>query len=124
MAPGSVAGPSSDTAWRCPPRKISSVPAGISGTSTPGWVSRMRYVVFNRQQAQAIDALFPPLSFVWTIVRLFRREFDAAVVCGKNTVDLHPSSQIGRTDYALALELAGRPAEALAQYRLASAMAP
>jgi DNA-binding winged helix-turn-helix (wHTH) protein len=87
-------------------------------------LGRMDEALADMQQAQAIDALFPPLSFVWTIVRLFRREFDAAVVCGKNTVDLHPSSQIGRTDYALALELAGRPAEALAQYRLASAMAP
>ncbi|PWU09527.1 MAG: hypothetical protein C5B51_06135 [Terriglobia bacterium] len=86
-------------------------------------LGRMDEALQDLEQAQAIDALFPPLSFVWTIVHLFRREFDAAVACGKNTVDLHPSSQIGRTDYALALELAGRPVEAMAQYKLASTMA-
>jgi DNA-binding winged helix-turn-helix (wHTH) protein len=75
-------------------------------------------------QAHAADALQPELAFLETVVALFRREFAAAVQWGKNTVDLHPGLQIGRAFYAQALEFAGQTEEALAQYRLASAMSP
>jgi 3-mercaptopyruvate sulfurtransferase SseA len=41
-------------------------------------------------------------------VRLCRREFDAAVVCGKNAIDLHPYQHMGRAHYAQALEATGK----------------
>lgn len=85
---------------------------------------RLDDALVSIRQAQAGDALSVPLAFVWTILRLFRREFEEAVASGKNTVDLHPSSQVGRADYAAALEFTGRLKEALAQYKLASSMAP
>jgi tetratricopeptide (TPR) repeat protein len=76
------------------------------------------------QQAQATDALLPELAFLVTIVRFLGREFTAAVEWGKNTLDLHPASQVGRAFYAEALEYAGQPEEALAQYRLANGLSP
>ena len=76
------------------------------------------------QQAQANDALLPEVALLVTIVRFFGREFTAAVKWGKNTLDLHPASQIGRVFYAEALEYAGQPEESLAQYRLANALSP
>jgi DNA-binding winged helix-turn-helix (wHTH) protein len=76
------------------------------------------------QRAQAADALSPELAFLGTIVRLFSREFQAAVEWGKNTLDLHPSSQVGRAFYAEALDFAGHSEEALAQYRLATTLSP
>jgi DNA-binding winged helix-turn-helix (wHTH) protein len=87
-------------------------------------LGRLDQAVADLEQAQASDPLFPPLSFVWTILRLFRREFEQAVACAENTLKLHPGSQIGRADYAAALEFAGRPEEALVQYRLASGISP
>jgi DNA-binding winged helix-turn-helix (wHTH) protein/Flp pilus assembly protein TadD len=69
--------------------------------------------------AQAADALLPPLAFIGSLLRLFRREFDAAVEWAENHLDLHPSSHVGRAHYAEALELAGRNAEARAQYEIA-----
>jgi tetratricopeptide (TPR) repeat protein len=75
-------------------------------------------------QAEAADALSPELAFLGTILRLFAREFDAAVQWGKSTIDLHPSSHVGRAFYAEALDFAGHTEEALAQYRLASALSP
>jgi DNA-binding winged helix-turn-helix (wHTH) protein/Flp pilus assembly protein TadD len=77
----------------------------------------------DMQHAQSADPLLPQLGFVWTALRLFRGEFEEAVECGKRTVELHPSSQIGRADYAAALEFTGRTEEALAQFKLASSVA-
>jgi DNA-binding winged helix-turn-helix (wHTH) protein/tetratricopeptide (TPR) repeat protein len=76
------------------------------------------------QQAQATNALTPELAFLGTVVRLLGREFDAAAEWGKNTLDLHPASQIGRAFYADALDYAGNPDEALTQYRLARTLSP
>jgi DNA-binding winged helix-turn-helix (wHTH) protein/Flp pilus assembly protein TadD len=76
------------------------------------------------QQAQATYALTPELAFLVTIVRLFGKEFTAAAEWGKDTLDLHPASQIGRAFFAEALEHAGQVEESLAQYRLASALSP
>ncbi len=76
------------------------------------------------RQAEAVDALLPQLAFIGTLLRLFRHEFDSAVAWAKKTLDLHPGSQVGRVFYAEALEFSGRQAEALGQYRLASAMSP
>lgn len=76
------------------------------------------------RQAEAADALLAPLAFVSTTLHLFRGDFEQAAVSGRNAVELHPSSPVGRADYAAALEFSGRLDEALAQYRLASSMAP
>ena len=75
-------------------------------------------------EAQAVDALMAPVAFVETLVLLFRRDFDAAVACGKRATSLHPGSQFGRVFYAEALQFSGEIEEALTQYRLAVAMAP
>jgi DNA-binding winged helix-turn-helix (wHTH) protein/Flp pilus assembly protein TadD len=71
--------------------------------------------------ALAADALLPPLTFIGCLVRLYRREFDAAIEWSESNLDLHPSSQIGRVHYAEALEFAGRTEEARAQYEMAIA---
>jgi DNA-binding winged helix-turn-helix (wHTH) protein len=76
------------------------------------------------QQARDTNALSPELAFLVTVVRLFAREFTAAAEWGRGTLDLHPACQIGRAFYAEALERSGNPEEALAQYRLASALSP
>jgi DNA-binding winged helix-turn-helix (wHTH) protein/predicted Zn-dependent protease len=76
------------------------------------------------RQAQATEAISPELAFLGIVVRLFAREFTAAVEWGKNTLDLHPASQVGRAFYADALDYAGQPEESLAQYRLASSLSP
>ncbi len=70
------------------------------------------------------DALVAELVFLQTVIALFRREFAHAVECGRNTVDLYPGLGVGRAFYAQALEFAGEPEEAIAQYRLASSMSP
>ena len=75
-------------------------------------------------QAKAVDELEPQLAILGTIVPLFRREFQAAEEWGRQNLDLHPSSQVGRAFYAEALEQTGRFEEALAQYRLAIALSP
>ena len=56
------------------------------------------------RQAQATEALSPDLAFLGLVIRLFAREFAAAVELGENTLDLHPASQIGRAFYADALD--------------------
>ena len=76
------------------------------------------------QQARATNALSPELAFLVTVVRLFGREFPEAVEWGKITLDLFPACQIGRAFCAEAHEHAGQLEEALAQYRLASALSP
>ncbi len=71
--------------------------------------------------ALAADALHPPLAFIGSLLRLYRREFNAAIEWAENNLDLHPSSQVGRAHYAEALELAGRMEEARKQYEIAVA---
>jgi len=75
-------------------------------------------------QAYCADALWPPLPAMEVLIRLCRREFDCAVVCGKKAVDLHPYLHAGRFLYAQALEFRGHMGEALAQYRLAGTISP
>jgi len=72
--------------------------------------------------ALAADALLAPLTFIGILLRLYCREFDAAVEWATNNVDLHPSSHVGRAHLAEALEYAGRFGEAEAQYELACAV--
>jgi DNA-binding winged helix-turn-helix (wHTH) protein len=75
-------------------------------------------------QGRAADPLHPVLPSVETFVRLCRREYEAAVLCGKNALDLHPYQHTGRAHYAQALEATGQIEEALAQHRLVCVMSP
>lgn len=75
-------------------------------------------------QGRAADPLCPVLFSTETFLRLCRREFDEAVLCGKSSIDLHPYQHIGRAHYAEALERTGRVEEALAELRLVCVMSP
>jgi tetratricopeptide (TPR) repeat protein len=72
-----------------------------------------------RPPALAADSLLPPLAFIGTLLRFFRREYNAAIEWAETNLDLHPSSQVGRSHYAHALELAGRIEEARVQFEMA-----
>lgn len=75
-------------------------------------------------EAQAADSLMPMLPATEVNIRFCRREFDAAVACGRHALELHPYLQMARVFYAQALEYSGRLEEALAQYRLACVISP
>ena len=87
--------------------------------ATLGNLDRALEVVKQGYQA---DPLLPTLPPAEVNVRVWRREFDQAVVIGSSAVDLHPYLQISRANYAQALEFSGRLTEALAQYQLGSIM--
>jgi DNA-binding winged helix-turn-helix (wHTH) protein/Flp pilus assembly protein TadD len=75
-------------------------------------------------QGRAADPLCPVLLSTETFIRLCRHEFDAAVACGKSSIDLHPYQHVGRAHYAAALERTGRVDEALAEMRRVCVMSP
>jgi tetratricopeptide (TPR) repeat protein len=75
-------------------------------------------------QGRCADPLCPVLPGAETFVRLCRREFDTAVVCGRNAIDLHPYQHTGRAHYAQALEATGQIEQALAEHRLVCVMSP
>jgi tetratricopeptide (TPR) repeat protein len=75
-------------------------------------------------QGCAADPLCPVLPSTETFVRLCRREYQAALECGKNAIDLHPYQSMGRAHYARALEASGQIEEAFAQHRLVCVMSP
>lgn len=75
-------------------------------------------------QGRAADPLCPVLLSTETFIRLCRHEFDAAVLCGKSSIDLHPYQHIGRAHYAEALERTGGMQEALAEMRRVCVMSP
>ena len=58
------------------------------------------------------------------LIRFWRREFDATIALGQETIELHPYVQVVRATYGQALEFSGRLDEALAQYQAASAISP
>jgi tetratricopeptide (TPR) repeat protein len=68
------------------------------------------------EEANAADPLLPVLPAAEINVRFCRREFDAAIACGKKALELHPYLQLVRVFYAQALEYAGHIEEALSQY--------
>jgi tetratricopeptide (TPR) repeat protein len=70
------------------------------------------------------DPLLPTLPATVVHVRFWRREFDLAIALGKKAVALHPYLQIGRVNYAQALEFSGQLDAALTQYQLACVMSP
>ena len=71
-----------------------------------------------------VDPLLPTLAASEVLVRCWRRDFEAAVALGRQAVELHPYLQVVRVNYGQALEFAGRPDEAIAQYQVASIMSP
>src|SRR5665213_2122897 len=75
-------------------------------------------------QGRIADPLCPVLLSTETFIRLCRHEFDAAVACGKSSIDLHPYQHVGRAHYAAALERTGRIDEALAEMRRVCVMSP
>jgi DNA-binding winged helix-turn-helix (wHTH) protein/Flp pilus assembly protein TadD len=92
----------------------------------------MLYVTQNRLDdalnilltARHTHSLWPTVPANEILIRFCRREYDAAVACGKKALELHPYLYIGRLFYGEALEYAGKTNEALEQYRLASIMSP
>jgi tetratricopeptide (TPR) repeat protein len=71
-----------------------------------------------------VDPLFPVLPAVEVSVHFFARNYDAAIACGRKSLELHPYILIGRCYYAQALEYSGRLDEALQEYRTACSMLP
>jgi DNA-binding winged helix-turn-helix (wHTH) protein len=71
-----------------------------------------------------VDSLLPTLAAAEVLVHIWRRDFEKAVIMGARGVELHPHLQMVRVNYAQALQCAGRLDEALAQYRIASVIAP
>jgi DNA-binding winged helix-turn-helix (wHTH) protein/Flp pilus assembly protein TadD len=71
-----------------------------------------------------VDPLLPTLAAAEVLVRIWQRDFDQAVFVGSRGVELHPHLQTVRVNYAQALQLAGRLDAALAQYQIASIIAP
>jgi len=79
-------------------------------------MGRLDDAVRALDEANAADPLLPVLPATEISVRFCRREFDAAVECGKKALELQPYLQLVRVFYAQALEYAGHIGEALAQY--------
>ncbi|HTC36311.1 MAG TPA: tetratricopeptide repeat protein [Bryobacteraceae bacterium] len=92
----------------------------------------MLYVTQNRLDealnillaARITHSLWPTVPANEILIRVCRREYDAAVACGKKALDLHPYLYLGRLFYGEALEHSGNIAEALEQYRLTIIMSP
>jgi DNA-binding winged helix-turn-helix (wHTH) protein/Flp pilus assembly protein TadD len=87
--------------------------------ATLGQLDRSLEVLAQGYQA---DPLLPTLPSAETLVHVWRRDFDKAIVVGSKAIELHPYLQISRANYAQALEFSGRLTDALAQYQLGSIM--
>jgi DNA-binding winged helix-turn-helix (wHTH) protein len=87
--------------------------------ATLGQLDRALEMVTQGYQA---DPLLPTLPPAEVNVRVWRREYDKAIVIGSKAIELHPYLPIGRANYAQALEFSGRLQDALAQYQLGSIM--
>jgi len=75
-------------------------------------------------RGKKLDPLLPTVAATDVLVRCWQRDFDTAVGLGKQAIELHPYLQVVRVNYAQALQFAGRPDEALAQYQIASILSP
>jgi tetratricopeptide (TPR) repeat protein len=69
-------------------------------------------------RGRAADPLQPLTAAAEVNVRIWRREFEAAVTLGEQAVQLHPYFMLARAYCGMALEFAGRPEAALEQYRI------
>ena len=69
-------------------------------------------------RARTVDPLLPLTSAAEVAVRLWRREFDIAVLLGAQAIQLHPYLLLARAFYGIALHCSGRLEEALEQYRV------
>ncbi len=74
--------------------------------------------------ARTTHSLWPTVPANEILIRFCRREYAAAVECGKKALELHPYLYLGRIFYGEALEYSGNVNEALEQYRLAIIMSP
>jgi tetratricopeptide (TPR) repeat protein len=75
-------------------------------------------------QSRSVDPLSPAMPPAETFVYLCQRDFKAATVAGKRSVDLHPYHPLGRALFAHALQGSGQLDEARKQYQLAYVMCP
>jgi DNA-binding winged helix-turn-helix (wHTH) protein/tetratricopeptide (TPR) repeat protein len=75
-------------------------------------------------RGRAVDPLLPTLAAADVLVRCWQRDFDAAIALGRKYVELHPHLHVIRVNYGEALECAGRLEDALAEYQVASVIAP
>jgi tetratricopeptide (TPR) repeat protein len=75
-------------------------------------------------RARTTHSLWPTVPAHEILVRFYRREYEAAVICGKKALELHPYLYLGHLFYGQALEYNGKVTQALEQYRLAVIMSP
>jgi tetratricopeptide (TPR) repeat protein len=75
-------------------------------------------------RARSTHSLWPTVPANEILVHFFRREYEAAIACGKRALELHPYLYLGRLFYGESLEHSGKYAQALEQYRLAVIMSP
>jgi tetratricopeptide (TPR) repeat protein len=71
-----------------------------------------------------VDPLFPVLPAVEVSVHFFARNYEAAITCGRKSLELHPYILVGRCYFAQALEYSNNLEEAIREYRTACSMMP
>jgi len=96
--------------------------AHIGMTTLYATRGRLDAALESVEQAREVDPLLPALPAAEVSVRVWRREFDAAVAIGARAVALQPYVLLGRVFYAEALEYCGRADEALAQFHLTATL--
>lgn len=87
-------------------------------------MGRLRDALEVAAKARKLDPLLPTLAATETFLHLCCRDYESAICAGRKGLELHPYLHLDRAYYAQALEYAGRPEEALSQYRLARVIAP
>jgi DNA-binding winged helix-turn-helix (wHTH) protein len=102
-------------------------------TATPAYVLlAILYATMNRLdealrvvlEGYKVDPLYPSTPATEVIIRFCRREFDEAARRVRKALELHPFLLLGRAFCAQALEYAGKPGEALEQYRFGRIVDP
>jgi DNA-binding winged helix-turn-helix (wHTH) protein/tetratricopeptide (TPR) repeat protein len=89
-----------------------------------GTLNRLDEALAMANRGSAADPLAPVAVTMEVVLRFWRREYDAAIILGRNALALHPFSPTVRAIYAQALEFSGRPDEALVQYQMGIATSP
>jgi tetratricopeptide (TPR) repeat protein len=96
----------------------------IGLTTLYATLGRLDEALESVERARRADPLHPALPATEVSVRIWRREFDVAAAAGARAVEIQPYVVLGRVSYGTALELSGRPEEALSQYQIAAEMFP